>query len=248
MSKDKKEFLKIWFQDIQIAEEFFDGNQKHLGEFLVNVYRSYAELPTSFSCKLVEKYFKTYSKQITFIKDCKVGGIKGAEEKAKRQEVKLDTLEGVLEGEVKGELEGDLEANVKSKKLNVKGKRLKENYNEEDLPKGSFQEFLKIYSDWYELRVGVKIIFDGAQGKSLKKIITYLIDNSHQKNAQGGADAWGYILSNWDKLEPFYRDQLKVNQILSNLPNILNQLKNGNSKTKPTNNQSSIHAAIDALV
>ncbi len=119
--------------------------------------------------------------------------------------------------------------------------------NNNDLPDGSYKKFVQIYSDWYEKRVGVKILFDGIQGKAIKKIIQYLIDNSKEKNSQGGADAWEYILQNWDKIDKFYQDQVKVNQIQSNLPNILNQLKNGNSKNQPTNNQSNIHNTIDSM-
>ena len=93
-----KEFLKIWFSDIELAHDFFDGNDKHLGEFLVNVYRSYAELPTSFRCKQVEKYFKTYSKQIEFIKKAKADGLKAHLQDIESQEDKGQTLEGGVQG------------------------------------------------------------------------------------------------------------------------------------------------------
>lgn len=126
-----------------------------------------------------------------------------------------------------------------------------EQLNQEQLnnimPDGSYQKFLEIYSGWYEKRVGVKISFDGMQGKALKKIITFLIANSKEKNCTGGADAWEYILLNWHKLDKFYQDQIKVNQIQSNLPNILNQLKNGNSKSKPANDRNNIHHLIDEM-
>ncbi len=132
------------------------------------------------------------------------------------------------------------EEEEEEKKENKKRKEI-------ELPDGSYQKFLEIYSSWYEGKVGVKIQFDGMQGKALKKIITFLIANSKEKNCTGGAAAWEYILLNWNKLDTFYQDQLKVNQIQSNLPNILNQLKNGTSKSKPTNSQSDIHRAIDAI-
>jgi uncharacterized phage protein (TIGR02220 family) len=93
MAEGKKEYLKIWFSDIEEASDYFDHNQKHLGEFLLNVYRSYAELPTNFSCKRVEKYFKTYQKQINYIKGQK---IKGAI-RFDKQEVIEPTLIGSLQ-------------------------------------------------------------------------------------------------------------------------------------------------------
>lgn len=139
--------------------------------------------------------------------------------------------------EIEIEIEVEKEEEIKKRKK-----------KKEDMPDGSYQKFLEVYSDWYRERVGVGVVFDGVQGNALKKIITYLIANSKEKNPEGGLAAWEYILQNWDNIEPFLRDQLKVNQIQSNLPNILNQLKNGNSKTKPANNQNNIHAGIDALL
>ena len=126
-----KEFLKIWFSDIELAHDFFDGNDKHLGEFLVNVYRSYAELPTSFRCKQVEKYFKTYSKQIDFIKKAKADGSKAHLQNTETQEDKGQTLEGGVQGGVQPPPPPTLEAKDKrikdkSKKINDKGEIIKE--------------------------------------------------------------------------------------------------------------------------
>lgn len=126
-----KEFLKIWFSDIELAHDFFDGNDKHLGEFLVNVYRSYAELPTSFRCKQVEKYFKTYSKQIEFIKKAKADGLKAHLQDTDIQEDKGQTLEGGVQGGVQPPPPPTLEAKDKrikgkSKKINDKGEIIKE--------------------------------------------------------------------------------------------------------------------------
>ena len=41
--------------------------------------------------------------------------------------------------------------------------------------------------------------------------------------------AWKYVLENWSKITGYYAEQIKLNQIDSNLPNLLMQLKN-NSK------------------
>lgn len=121
-----KEYLKIWFDDIEDAQEFFDGNQKHLGEFMVNVYRSYAELPTNFTCKHVAKYFKTYLKRIEYIKNSKQLGKKGGFKKHDNQVVKQDTLVGSVVGSVVGMVV----PKDKSKKIKDKGIILnKENNN-----------------------------------------------------------------------------------------------------------------------
>lgn len=111
-----REYLKIWFQDIEIASEFFEGNEKHLGEFLVNVYREYAGIPTSFKCKQVAKYFQTYRKQIEFIKKSKEFGNKGWEKQSNNQEDTTDTLRGSPKGVSEEPLKQKLK--VKSKKIN----------------------------------------------------------------------------------------------------------------------------------
>lgn len=121
-----KEFLKIWFSDIELAHDFFDGNDKHLGEFLVNVYRSYAELPTSFRCKQVEKYFKTYSKQIEFIKKAKADGSKAHLQDAESQEDKGQTLEGGVQGGV----QPPLLPTPPPKRESINSKEEKEKYKE----------------------------------------------------------------------------------------------------------------------
>ena len=120
-----KEYLKIWFDDIEDAQEFFDGNQKHLGEFMVNVYRSYAELPTNFTCKLVEKYFKTYLKRIEYIKNSKQFGKDGGFKKHDNQEVTEDTLVGSVVGSVVGMVV----AKDKSKKIKDKYEILNKEIN-----------------------------------------------------------------------------------------------------------------------
>ncbi len=111
-----KEFLKIWFEDIETAEEYFEGNTKHLGEFLLNVYRVYAELPTCFTSKVVEKYFKTYQKHIKFVKDAKKSGLNGWNKNPNNQVNTNDTLRGSLEGPL------DQKRKEKREKRKVKSK------------------------------------------------------------------------------------------------------------------------------
>jgi len=170
-----KEFLKIWFSDIELAHDFFDGNDKHLGEFLVNVYRSYAELPTSFRCKQVEKYFKTYSKQIDFIKKAKADGSKAHLQNTETQEDKGQTLEGGVQGGVLPPPPPTLEA--KGERLNDKGERLndKGESNTEELDlifpfdtenfKSAWKNWLKYRS---EKRKPLKSILE--QQNALKKL------------------------------------------------------------------------------
>jgi hypothetical protein len=90
--------------------------------------------------------------------------------------------------------------------------------------------------------MGAKI--DAHQGKSMKRIIEYLGGQVKLKLELDGnvitqdiletqvLIAWEYILDNWDKITGYYAEQIKLNQIDSNLPNLLMQLKNYQKNTK----------------
>lgn len=91
----KKEFFKITFEDIELAENFFE-NDKHLSEFLLNVIRYYRMKPTQFKTKIVRKYFETYKKTMDYILLAKHHGKKAHEQTIENEEFTTDTLEGCL--------------------------------------------------------------------------------------------------------------------------------------------------------
>lgn len=93
---NKKEFFKITFEDIELAENFFE-NDKHLSEFLLNVIRYYRMKPTQFKTKIVRKYFETYKKTMDYILLAKHHGKKAHEQIFENKEVTSDTLEGCFE-------------------------------------------------------------------------------------------------------------------------------------------------------
>lgn len=57
-----KQYLKITEQDMLIAEEFFDNNEKHFNEFIIGVMNYYRGREVKIKTKIVAKYFKTYQK------------------------------------------------------------------------------------------------------------------------------------------------------------------------------------------
>lgn len=92
---NKKDFFKITFEDIELAENFFE-NDKHLSEFLLNVIRYYRSKPTQFKTKIVRKYFETYKKTMDYIMASKKYGKKAHQQSIENEQVTINTLEGVL--------------------------------------------------------------------------------------------------------------------------------------------------------
>lgn len=100
-------------------------------------------------------------------------------------------------------------------------------------------EFLELYNKFLEEKIGTTEQFSVAGRAGLSKTIRYLREQVQKKHE--GADvetianetinAWRWILSNFDRWDKFHQNQLKLEQINSNLINIITTIKNGNSKT-----------------
>lgn len=121
MAEKKRDYVKISFQDIEIAENFFQ-NEKHFNEFFVAVLSYYREKPVNIKSKIVQKYFETYKKTMDFvIKSVKLG-YEGQMKKVENETNKNHTLEGV----VAVPLKASLEPNIKVISNNIKDKKEKE--------------------------------------------------------------------------------------------------------------------------
>jgi len=103
---------------------------------------------------------------------------------------------------------------------------------EEKIP--AYSPCMKIYNDFILEKLGVKAKIDALQGKALKNIIKYLKSNIKEKptSEQAICDAFEIIFQKYDRWGKFYQDQLKLNQIDSNLINIIKLIKNGKSKNR----------------
>ena len=73
---------------------------------------------------------------------------------------------------------------------------------------------------------------NGQEGKAMKSIIAYLVNETREKNGDV-CGAWRFILEQWDRLETFLQKQIKLSQINSNLINIIKQIKIGQNN-RPT--------------
>jgi hypothetical protein len=128
-----------------------------------------------------------------------------------------------------------------------------------------YPALMEVYYMWFKQRNGgIPPNILGQEGKALKSIVNYFKSAVTAKLADGslvmdiGPDTtedeiykdqsvkmFSYILSNWNKLDPFIQKQTKLIQILSNLTNIINSFKNGDSKTQRGQTRSAEQRASD---
>jgi len=120
---------------------------------------------------------------------------------------------------------------------------------------GLHQNFIKTYTDWYIKKVGVSYRFSGGQdGKAVKEMIDYIqkaIKDKSGADANEGEiiNAFQFILDNHGKWDKFNQKQLKLSQILSNLPNIMANIKgiNGSGKIPIAERIADLNATIDRM-
>jgi len=118
---------------------------------------------------------------------------------------------------------------------------------------GLYQKMLDTYFEWHKDSVGSDPVMNELQGKAMKELNEYFFIQAKRKNSEQAKEGyevdtsesalveianntWIMLLNAIHKdstmVEEFYKNQVKLNQIYSNLPNIINQLKNGNPKNK----------------
>lgn len=107
----------------------------------------------------------------------------------------------------------------------------------------SWQPFIDAWFLFYEKRTGIPPKFDGAQGKALKQIKSYL-----DKVSTGPPiDSWNYILNNWERLDTWTQGQLDLKVINSKFNIIINTLKNGKQPTGQSVTAGGLAAKIAAF-
>ena len=110
-----------------------------------------------------------------------------------------------------------------------------------------YAKMIEEYDLFCQDKTGVGCKMDGAQGKSMKRIIKFLETQCKKKDELLESKelddkvllAWQYILSNWEKLDDFNRGRIKLTEIDSSMLNILSKLKEQpiNKKQKQRNEQ-----------
>lgn len=104
----------------------------------------------------------------------------------------------------------------------------------------AYSRCMEIYSDFIKAINGVKPQINGVTGKSLKAIIKYFNSLEKVKTEDDVVKAFDFILKSYDKWDKFHQGQLKMNQIESNLINILNTIRNGKQQQSKSDEISGI--------
>lgn len=113
------------------------------------------------------------------------------------------------------------------------------------------RDMLSSYSEWYERRNSIVPKIMAKDGAAMKQIRAYLLRAVKAKNPDLESDkvdaqalaAWNAILFKWDALDEFYKKQVQLTQINSNLSNIINQIRNG--KSSKASNRSARFAQVN---
>lgn len=97
----------------------------------------------------------------------------------------------------------------------------------------AFKRCVGVYFTFVREKTGMNPVFDGAQGKALKKIIDWLEGNlKENKSIESVVNGFKFILDRHDQWEKFYQDQIKLTQIHSNITNIVKNIRDAHSKSK----------------
>jgi len=128
---DRKPFVKITEEDIEIAREFFE-DEELLKDWLYNVMQYYMGNKPVHNHKLEQKYFTAYKKTMDFIINAKEAGSKGGKKRAENQSTNDEPLKGTsttLDSTVEPPLEATLQPN--NKLVTNNNQSLTSNYEEE---------------------------------------------------------------------------------------------------------------------
>ncbi len=106
----------------------------------------------------------------------------------------------------------------------------------DEMVSDDYKECLDSYFAFYKNRTGVKPKMSPTDGGSLKSLIEYfnqiIKDDNDDKKA---VDAFNEMFDNWNKLDSFLQNQLKLTQINNNINNIINLIKNNVPKKSNSN-------------
>lgn len=115
-----------------------------------------------------------------------------------------------------------------------------------------YSKMIEKYDEFCIVNTGVGSKIDGMQGKAMKSIILFLTKQCTLKNSElndmeleeNVLLSWQYILKNWNKLDDYNRNRIKLSDINSSLSNILMKLKEQPINKKQKQRYEQINKAV----
>lgn len=102
------------------------------------------------------------------------------------------------------------------------------------------KQFIDAYHTWSKDK-GIMFRFTSADGAAMKQIIKHLNGiESVQSGSKSSLDVWRFILTNWNTLNAWMQTQVQVRQINSQLPNIIEQIRQHYGQSKQVGKANSV--------
>lgn len=112
----------------------------------------------------------------------------------------------------------------------------------------SFRRCVGVYFSFVKQKTGMNPVFDATQGRALKKIIDWLEGNlKENKSDDNIINGFKFILDRHDQWEDFYKNQIKLTQIHSNITNIVKNIRDAHGKSK-SEKYKEVHREIQSRV
>ena len=104
----------------------------------------------------------------------------------------------------------------------------------EKKPKSLWHKYVGSWKSFYQQHYGIYPKFDGVEGRHLKQLIAYL--ESLEGSPEGAFTIWEQLLTNWDKLDEFHKQNADIKYINSNINRIINNVKKSTNKANYSDN------------
>lgn len=113
-------------------------------------------------------------------------------------------------------------------------------------PHPEYSNCIKIYDEFIQLRTSAPARIDGLIGRSMNEIIHQLAKyQAVVDKKKTVAELLKYIFDHFSDWSAFHQTQIKLNQINSNLENIINSIKNGKPKSGKNAGSDEIHVLAE---
>lgn len=159
-----------------------------------------------------------------------------------RKQVKKERMKSYSVPEKGGTVSEPVLDEVKDKSEKKEKQPAKEKKERTDL----HHRVIAIYSKFMIDMNGIKPQITGQDGEAAKRIIDYLRTIVKDGTDEGVCAALQFIFKNWQKLEKFQRDQIKLIQIAGNMNPIITQFRKKNLSTN--DKQPITEISIEALI